>query len=172
MKKLLLLLQILQIKLQILLLRQKLTYPRFKKSLRIILHHGGGWLDFKGVDNLHKRKWGFKSTLGYYVGYQYFIETNGKVYQARTDTEEGAHTIGKIPHYLNRTSIGICLMGNGVEKDFTKEQYKSLKELLYRLLNKYNIKEVEGHNYYSRTLCPSKRLTEWLREYKKDHIIN
>ena len=83
----------------------------------IIIHHGGGWLDFKSVNAYHKSKWGFRSSLGYYIGYQYFINRDGRVHQGRADNEEGAHT-----RRYNKRTIGICLMGNGCEKDFTTAQ--------------------------------------------------
>lgn len=155
-------LQILQLKLQVLLLRQKLTIPNLGTPTKIILHHGGGWLDFKGVDFWHKQKWGYKSSLGYYVGYTYFIETNGKTYQARQDNEKGAHTKG-----FNERTIGIGLMGNGEEFDFTPEQYKSLKELVDRKMAEYNLtrQDLYGHHNFSNTLCPSWRLKNWINSY-------
>jgi len=163
-------LKILQLQLQVLLLRQKLTIPNLAKPQKIIIHHESGWLTFNGVDIWHRQKWGFKSSLGFYCGYQYFIERNGTFKQARRDNEEGAHTVSsQYPaHYLNRTSIGICLMGNGVEKDFTPEQYRALKELVDKKTQEYGIpkKEVYGHRDFSLTVCPSDVLYKWVLDYK------
>jgi len=62
-EKLKLQIKIIQIQLAILLLKQKLTIPNLDKPKKIIIHHGGGWLDFEQVNQYHKTKWGFKSAL-------------------------------------------------------------------------------------------------------------
>ena len=165
-KQLKLQIQILLIQIQIILLRQKRTVPNLSKPIKIILHHGGGWLDFEEVNVYHKMKWGFKSSLGYYAGYTYFIERDGKVTQARSDIEQGAHTKGH-----NRMTIGIGLMGNGVEEDFTPEQYESLKRLVDKKRLQYNISKTEiyGHNQFANTICPSDPIKKWLEEYKRSY---
>lgn len=62
----------------------------------------------KDVDNWHRERWpGFVSRSGYHVGYHYVIEWDGKVTKTREHDEEGAHAIG-----MNRSSIGVCFMGN------------------------------------------------------------
>lgn len=156
--------QILLIQIQILLLRKKRTVPNLPRPTKIIIHHGGGWLDFKGVNEWHKKRWGFKSSLGYYAGYTYFIEKMGKVIQARRDTEEAAHTKG-----YNKMTIGIGLYGNGVEGDFTGWQYDALKTLVNKKREEYGIpkSEVYGHNSFANTICPSPRLDKWIEEYKR-----
>jgi len=158
-KKLQLQITILKLQIEILLLNKKRTIPNLDKPTKIIVHHAAGWLDFEGVNNYHKQKWGFKSSLGFYIGYTYFIDRQGVVHQGRADNEEGAHTLGQ-----NKQSIGICLMGNGEEKDFTSEQYQSLSDLLNKKKSEYGISnsQIFGHNNFSNTLCPSKRLTLWL----------
>lgn len=54
--------KILQLQLQ-LMLGQKVTVPNLPAPNKIIIHHGGGWLDFEGVNEWHKIKWGFRSAL-------------------------------------------------------------------------------------------------------------
>jgi len=156
--------QILAIKIKILLLGQKLTVPNLDDPTKIILHHGGGWLDFAGVNAYHKDKWGFRSSLGYYIGYQYFIERDGKIFQGRADNEEGAHTKG-----YNQKTIGICLMGNGCEKDFAEDQYASLEKLVKEKMGKYNLRKTQlyGHFEFAATLCPSEPLKKWIVDYKR-----
>ena len=155
--------QILQIQLQILLLKQKLTVPNLPIPQKIIIHHGGGWLDFEGVNQYHKQLWGFKSSLGAWIGYQYFISRDGIIHQGRADNEEGAHTKG-----LNKLSVGICLMGDGAKTDFTTNQYDSLSALVKRLMVKYGIpkSEIWGHRNFSDTVCPSDKLYSWILDYK------
>lgn len=154
---------IIKIQLQILLMGQKLTIPNLPIPTKIIIHHGGGWMDFKGVNDWHRQKWGFKSSLGFFCGYQYFVERDGIIFQARADNEEGAHVKG-----MNKLSIGICLMGNGEEKDFTIQQYDSLTGLIERLRKKYDIpkEEIYGHKDFSATACPSNILYQRILNYK------
>ena len=151
------------LELQILLFNSKLTVPKYTPD-KIIIHHGAGKLNFDEVNNYHKQKWGFKSYLGYYIGYQYFIERDGKIYQGRDDGEEGAHTIGQ-----NKTSIGICLQGNGEEYNFTDFKYSSLKNLVKEKCQQYNIdkEEIYGHRDFSSTACPSNRLYYYLTLLKQ-----
>jgi len=156
-----------QIKLQITILSaqlakivgQKVTVPNLDDPNKIIIHHAAGYLDFNGVNEWHKQKWGFKSSLGYYIGYTYFIETSGKVFEGRRDQEEGAHTKGQ-----NLRSIGICLMGDGTKKDFTPEQYQSLAILVDAKRQKYGIEKgrVYPHSAFAPTECPSDYLRNWI----------
>lgn len=155
---------ILKLRLQKIILKQKKTIPDLPKPRFIIIHHGGGDWGFSQVNRHHTNKWGFISSLGYGLGYQYWIEYTGRVYQARRDNEEGAHTVGNTPHYYNRNSIGICLRGN-MEKEYpTTNQLAELKKLIDRKKTEYNISNlmVLGHREVSNTLCPGKYLWKWL----------
>lgn len=148
-------LQILQIQLAIKLLKQKRTVPNLKGIRYLIVHHAAGDWSFEQVNNHHKYKWGFRSSLGYYIGYQKFIDFDGTLHIARRDNEEGAHTKG-----YNKVSVGICLQGNMEERKPTEAQKKTLKEEI----NKYKEAglEIKMHQNFSSTLCPGKHLTQWL----------
>ena len=76
-----------------------------------------------------------KSTLGFYVGYNYEIAKDGKTRQARSEDEE---TIGATGYNFN--SIHICLDGNFDMEYPTWEQRLALKKLLGELVPKYQIK--------------------------------
>jgi len=158
-EKLKLQLLILQLQLRVLLLHQQLTIPNLGAPNKIIIHHAGGFLNFEGVNAWHKIRWNFRSSLGFHCGYQYFIEMDGKIYQARRDNEEGAHCLGQ-----NKQSIGICLMGDGTKQDFTKEQYEALEELVKNKLAEYNLttKNIYPHSAFSATECPSNYLRNWI----------
>ena len=161
--------QIAQIQLQILLFNKKLTVPNLPGPKYIVLHHGAGSLDFNGVNEYHKQKWGFKSSLGFFIGYQYFIEYSGKVYQGRADNERAAHTVeASRPYWWNDNSIGICLQGNFEEEYPTEVQLKSLEELLNKKMAEYKISRVGifGHRNIAATLCPGKNLFSWLLIFK------
>ena len=71
---------------------KKRTFDGLRKPKHIVVHHSASNANFAQVNAYHKQRWGFKSSLGYYAGYHYFIEKDGKLTQARKDTEEAAHT--------------------------------------------------------------------------------
>lgn len=59
------------------------------------------------VDAYHKSRWNFRSELGRYGGYNFFIDRNGDVTQFRKIGEETAAQYGH-----NFDTISICLAGN------------------------------------------------------------
>lgn len=154
--------QIYQIQLAILLFKKKLTVPNLPKPKYIVVHHSAGSWSFYQVNNHHKQKWGFKSSLGFYIGYNKWIAYNGKLYTARRDNEEGAHTVEKgRPGYWNKNSVGICLQGNMEIEQPTISQLITLKEEF----DKYNI-PIKQHYEISATLCPGQYLKNWVEKYK------
>lgn len=93
-----------------------------------IIHHtavGGDTPQFFAVNAYHKSKQFPISSNGYYVGYHYFIEKDGKTWQARRRDDVGAHTIG-----WNDRSIGICLAGNFNHERPTQRQMTALRGIL------------------------------------------
>lgn len=142
------------------------------KPLYLIVHHTGGsdadplndssGFTFKQCDALHKAKWNFKSTLGFYVGYHYYIEKDGTLYQARADNEEGAHTVG-----YNLHSIGICLAGNFDATLPTEAQKKTLQKLLIQKSQQYGISipNVLPHRKFANKTCFGSKLPdEWAQD--------
>ena len=164
--KILLQIKILQIQLAIKLFHQKRTVPNLPGPEYIVLHHGGGQGNFEQTNNHHKDRWGFKSSLGYYNGYHYWIEDTGEVIQARADNEEAAHTADpNNPHWWNTHSIGICLQGDLTKREATRGQMDNLGVLVNRLRKKYNIprSKVKGHQEITSTLCPG-ALMSWIKK--------
>lgn len=139
--------------------------------LYLIVHHTGGTdaspladssnFTFEQCNQLHKEKFNMKSSLGFYVGYHYYIEKDGKLKQARADTDEGAHTIGK-----NTSSLGICLAGNFDATFPTAEQLITLKDILNKKSKQYNIKpeNIVPHRAFATKTCYGKKLSDdWAR---------
>lgn len=137
----------------------------------IIVHHTGGTdanpladtsnHTFEVVNDYHKKLWNFQSSLGYYIGYHFFIDKKGKVTQGRAYKDTGAHTIGK-----NNSSIGICLAGNFDATDPTDVQVMSLRRLLQQLVQDLKIKEenIVPHRTFANKTCYGKRLSDgWAR---------
>ena len=133
----------------------------------LIVHHTGGAAadpradtshhTFEMVNEYHRRLWNFRSSLGHFIGYQYFIDKAGKVTQGRADTDEGAHCLGR-----NRDSIGICLAGNFDVTDPTKKQEQALRDLLLSLSVKYSIpvSNIVPHRRFSNKSCYGTRLAD------------
>lgn len=137
----------------------------------LIVHHTGGsdanplqdssnyTVDQCNID--HKARFNFISTLGWYVGYQYYIDKSGKITQCRSDTEEGAHTIG-----YNTQSIGICLAGNFDLTLPLDPQIVSLKQILKDKSGLYSIPllNIVPHRAFAVKTCYGKRLSDdWAR---------
>lgn len=142
----------------------------------LIIHHTGGTdtnpkedtshHTFEVVNEWHKQMWNFKSSLGFFIGYQYFIDKTGKVTQGRADTDEGAHTIGK-----NLSSLGICLAGNFDVTEPTKEQIEALKTLCKAKMSQYSISldNVVPHRKFAIKSCYGSRLSDaWIKNLLTD----
>lgn len=146
------------------------------KPQYIIVHHTGGTdanpkedtshHTFEVVNEWHKKLWNFKSSLGFYIGYHYFIDKTGKVTQGRKDTDEGAHTVGK-----NLSSLGICLAGNFDVTKPTTEQVTALKALIKAKMSEYGIPldNAVPHRKFAKKSCYGSLLPDgWVQDLFKE----
>lgn len=144
----------------------------------LIVHHTGGINSdpladtshhtFEMVNEWHRKLWNFRSSLGYYIAYHYFIDKEGMVTQGRADTDDGAHCIGQ-----NRQSIAIALAGNFDVTDPTENQVKSLTGLLKKLSKIYDIPQsnVVPHRKFSNKTCYGRRLSDsWAASLLSDGV--
>jgi len=120
-----------------------------RKIDKIIIHCSASeWGNAKVIDQWHHER-GFNE-IGYhyvicngypeYKDYKSNIRKNndGLVEKGRNISIVGAHAVGD-----NKTSVGICLIG---DKDFTEKQINALLNLLYDLVKKYPIgMNIWGH---------------------------
>ena len=120
------------------------------KPNKITIHHTDSSRDktiLSDIDSWHKLRWpDFKSSLGYWIGYNYVILGNGNVIQTRYDDETGAHTKG-----YNEGNIGICLTGRFNTESPSEAQILALNTLTDRLKMTYGITEVKAHRDYNKT---------------------
>lgn len=142
---------------------------------KLIVHHSafaqtGDQL--QEINEWHRERGFPKSSFGFYVGYHYLVNKDGKVTHTRADDEEGAHTKG-----INFESIGICLEGNFDEELPTEEQKSSLGKLLVELCQKYklDVTDIYPHRAFKNTACYGSKLDDsWARvlylDYKPDDI--
>jgi N-acetylmuramoyl-L-alanine amidase len=122
---------------------------------KIITHHAlsSRHHTVNDVNEWHKVRWPrFISRRGYHVGYHYVIGWDGTVTQTRDHDEEGAHCIGQ-----NRSSIGVCFMGNFDLHYPSKEQEAAWCDLYERIGNGM---PVFPHRLYATKSCHGKLLSD------------
>lgn len=101
------------------------------------------------------RQWHVEGNGWSDIGYHFYIDQEGDTFRGRDIALIGAHTYGH-----NRTSIGICLEGDG---EYTDIQMESLDILVGGLWFIYpDVKEVRGHNYFTdQKECPCFDVNTW-----------
>lgn len=129
--------------------------------VRIIIHNTADASQAPQLQkvNEYHRSEGFPlSSLGFYVGYTYFIERDGKTIQTRTDTEMQAHTKG-----WNTDSVGIALAMNGDLEQPSDAQLQSLKSLVLKKMTEWTIppNNVFPHrNFTNAKTCPGRNISD------------
>jgi len=147
------------------------------KPTYIIIHHSASpqGQTAQAIDNYHKGKWNFRSSLGKYAGYQYIIAKDGTVTQHRKDDEPGAHCREK---NMNYKSIGICVVGwydDGHHTLPTKRQQTSLGKLLVEKMAEWGISRdnVQFHRDYAPKTCPGLHITQdFISGLLNENVIN
>ncbi len=133
------------------------------KPYKIIWHHSADAspeLQLGKIDLEHKSRGYPKSSLGFFVGYHYLIEHDGKLVQCRKETEIGTHAKPENIH-----SIGICLTGNFSFYLPTEKQKETAGKLVKEILERWeiHIARIIPHRKVSATECPGKLLKDdWL----------
>ena len=130
----------------------------------IIVHHTASLgtpdrYQLNGVNNYHRSQKYPLSSMGFFVGYHYLIEQNGKVIQCRREDENGAHTSQES---MNFKSIGICLAGDFDQQMPTEEQKSAIHKLLQEVQSRHNIpdEQVVPHRRYAPKSCWGKNLPD------------
>lgn len=139
----------------------------------IVIHDTGIAASYKPeqfdiVNGYHQRKWNMKSPItGYFVCYNYFIGTTGALVKVRGDDERPGCTMNDD---VNDHAIQVVLAGSFEEERPTERQIATLKNLVSKLQEKFNIqaKNVIGHKEASGTTCPGKYIMELLTHYRNN----
>ena len=99
------------------------------------------------------------------IGYHYLIKRDGTLQVGRDEDVTGAHAV-----QVNGTSIGVALVGGGTvdmgwENNFEPVQFETLKSIIIKLKDKYNIEKIIGHYQVDdKKKCPSFDVPKWLEE--------
>ena len=92
------------------------------------------------------KKWHIEDNKWDDIGYHYVIRRDGTLETGREEHRTGSHA-----RQVNGTSLGVCLVGGygsgGWENNFTEEQFSTLKDIVSKLKDKYNIEaeKIIGH---------------------------
>lgn len=117
---------------------------------------------WKATDNYHKSQWpNFKSSLGYWGGYNYEIAADGTVHQFRQDGEATAAQYQK--NMNDGRAISICLDGNFDIEMPTEAQMKATRELIQLKMKQYGIKRENiwhHRDVAAYKSCPGKNIPE------------
>lgn len=146
---------------------------KMEKLKYIIVHHTAVSYkknpdQFNATNKYHKEKWNFKSSLGYYVGYNYEISALGKITQARADGEETAACVGH-----NKDSIHIALDGNFDIEYPTNDQVRALTNLIREKMAVHSIRIVDiiPHRKFANKSCYGSLLADdWAMHLAKASI--
>ena len=88
------------------------------------------------------------------IGYHKVILEDGSIENGRPLYWVGSHARGH-----NKSSIGICLIGDG---EYTGHQYASLRGLIFNMLDRFPTAEVVGHcDLDSGKTCPKFDVKKW-----------
>jgi len=127
---------------------------------KIIIHcsytPSGMDIGVEEIDEWHRKK-GWNG-----CGYHYVIRRDGTVETGRSTRLVGAHCLGH-----NEGSVGICLVGGmsddeKPERNFTEEQYKSLRHAIGALRNGLGDLDLFGHyELDSNKECPCFDVNSW-----------
>lgn len=123
---------------------------------------------FKSVNQYHRVDREFPvSSLGYYVGYHRLI-TGGKNYQARLDSDIGAHTNQVVNgKSMNVQSLGICIAFDGDVELPHPDDYTLLKTQVLTWQAQYDIpnERIYFHRHFATAkTCPGTLCTDaWLK---------
>lgn len=123
------------------------AYPltkRTKTISRIILHHAAAvTCTAAQIHDWHKSK----GWCG--IGYHYFVDKTGEVYQGRPVEYIGAHAGNN-----NGDSIGICFEGNFEIEEMPEAQKNAGRLLVETLKQRYSITKIQRHSEVNATACP------------------
>ena len=114
----------------------------------IILHHSevASSHTAEDIHQWHKNK----GWVG--IGYHYFVDKEGEVYEGRPRETVGAHTRGH-----NDESIGVCFEGDFNKESMSEKQENAAIKLLTILSLVYNDAELRTHNDFNPDKnCPGK----------------
>lgn len=144
------------------------NHRKMGKITRITIHHTGEYAGtarlsdreiLRRIDRYHRegRKWAA-------IGYHYLIADDGRIYEGRPETMQGAHTARN-----NSNNLGISMMGDYHRSPPSARHLAVLEKFLTdtRLRLRVAKGRIYGHRDLSPSICPGDQLYAWLKRYRK-----
>ncbi|XP_076240325.1 peptidoglycan recognition protein S2 [Calliopsis andreniformis] len=126
----------------------------------IIIHHSASngcttraicQAKVRNFQNYHMNEKGWED-----IGYNFLIGEDGNVYEGRGWGKHGAHSVA-----YNSKSIGICIIGNFVDRNLSPAAIKAVKSLISYGVTIGKIDDnytLLGHRQTASTICPGDSL--------------
>lgn len=97
------------------------------------------------------------------IGYHFILGKDGKIYEGRLLSFQGAHVRNH-----NKGNIGIAILGDLNKHQLSKIQRESLSALIEALQEKYDIdeKNIFAHRELGNTSCPGDHTMTFLKEFR------
>jgi peptidoglycan recognition protein len=136
---------------------------------RITLHHTDEHAGMRGRSDLevvHAIQAYHRDTLGWAdIGYHYLVGRDGRVYEGRALTAQGAHSGGA----NNRNNLGVSVIGNFSSGLPPAAQLEALASFLADRRTAYGLSGAAllGHRDFGATECPGNALYAWLQDQKR-----
>jgi len=113
----------------------------------------------KGIQDFHRNKRGWAD-----IGYHFVIGRDGKVYEGRGLSIQGAHAGGG----NNKENLGISVIGDFSTAMPTSAAIRTLSRFLRAAQQRYGIgmDQVFGHREFKATACPGDSLFSWVERYR------
>ena len=149
----------------------EIQFKHLQRIIKIVVHHTAvSYLknpdQWEATNNYHKKifkpyekNWAdYKSSLGFYNGYNFEIAMNGKTRQAR---KIGETTGAVYQQGLNSgIAVHIALDGAFDTELPTEDQERALRDLLIKLLSLCKNAEITYHRDFANKTCPGKNITD------------
>lgn len=132
--------------------REELT-RRDEQAMKYIVLHHSEVVSRHTVEDVHhwhlKRKTGDEEWAG--IGYHYFIDKEGEIFEGRPVWAVGSHVRG-----YNSVSVGICYEGDFNKEQMTVQQEEASIMLIALLSLVYDNAHVVKHSSLGDKNCPGK----------------
>ena len=148
-------------------LPMKSNYDPMGRITRMTIHHTHeipGMMHRSDVDIVRAITRYHRNTLRWAdIGYHYLIGRDGRVYEGRPATAQGAHARG----LNNLNNLGIAVIGDFSEVLPEEKQLSALKHFIKDMQAKHQIPKtrIYSHKQFVNTQCPGKRLGAWLTRF-------
>lgn len=135
----------------------------------IVIHHFGITVNYFGNVKIEQKACenSFSKHPEYF--YHYVILSDGTIFKGNDEAIVVYHANN---HKINDTSIAVCVFGNFMKQNPTKQQIEQLTKLILTLSKKYSIKpqNIVGHRDVgdARTDCPGDNLYNLIPNIRKE----